>query len=86
MGIVACCREIYIKERHCNCVGAVNAAEATKIIEEKEAAEKLKQNQTLTLQQENEELKKQVKELQVIITNQNSEEDAILQKENEETK
>ena len=86
MGIVACCREIYIKERHCNCVKASDVAEATKIFEEKQAAEKLKKSQTLTQEQEIEELKKQVKEMQDIIANKNSEEEAIAQEENEETK
>ena len=86
VGIVACCREIYIKERHCNCVGAIDSAEATKIFEEKEAAEKMKQNQTLSLQQENEELKKQLKEKQAIIDQQASEEEDVPQDENEETK
>ena len=32
VGIVACCREIYVKERHCNCIGASNVDEATQII------------------------------------------------------
>ena len=86
VGIVACCREIFIKERHCDCVKAVDAEEATKIFEEKMAAEELKKSQTLTQEQEIQELKKQVKEMQDIIANKNSEEEAIVQEEDEETK
>ena len=65
---------------------ALDAVEATKIFEEKKAAEELKKSQTLTQEQEIEELKKQVKEMQDIIANQNSEEEAIAQEEDEETK